>query len=113
MAKDHYHNRTGRSKRLRWSHLTPGIAGLQPGLTGEPRQEPAERHLVVRDPLDLGDLQSGSKIPTEMVSLWTSRPRWIGKVRDSSHGRLLSVCWLRPPVWVSHVICGREPAVPS
>ncbi len=54
------------------------VAGSQPGPIGEPRHEPADRRLIVGDPLDVGDLLVRSKTPTEIVSLWTSRPRWIG-----------------------------------
>ena len=35
-------------------------------------------------------------IPTEMVSLWTSRPRWIGASCVTLATAGSSVCWLRP-----------------
>jgi len=41
-------------------------------------QDLADRCPVVGDPLDVGAVVVGrGSIPTEMVSLWTSRPRWI------------------------------------
>jgi hypothetical protein len=35
-----------------------------------------------------------------------------GKVRDTNHGRLLPYVGSARSVWVTHVICGPEPAVP-
>src|SRR5215211_6179126 len=50
-----------------------------------------------------GTCWSAGKIPTEMVSLWTSRPRWIG-VRCETLGTAGSFRMVAPPapVWVTH-----------
>src|SRR6266516_5584196 len=52
---------------------------------------------------------SAGKIPTEMVSLWTSSPRWMGATREilATAG---SFRMLAPPasVWVTHVDADRS-----
>jgi hypothetical protein len=58
------------------------VAGSQPAGIAEAANEPADRCLVVADLLDLWDLLVGRQIPTEMVSLWTSSPRWMGTLRE-------------------------------
>jgi hypothetical protein len=56
-----------------------------------------------------GTCWSAGKIPTEMVSLWTSRPRWIG-VRCETLGTAGSFRMVAPPapVWVTHADADRS-----
>jgi hypothetical protein len=60
------------------------VAGSQPAGITKAANEPADRGLVVDDPLDVGPVAVGARIATEMVSLWTSQTQvgW-GEMRDT------------------------------
>jgi hypothetical protein len=62
--------------------LEPGptrlVAGSQPTGVTQAANEPAHRRLIVGIRSTSGTCWSGVRIPTEIVSWWTSRPRWIG-----------------------------------
>jgi hypothetical protein len=89
------------------------VAGSQPGPIGKLRQEPANRRLIVGDPIHVGNLLVGPQDPDRdrvLVDVQAEMDR--GKVRDTNHAGSLRM--LAPPaqVWVTHDICGPEPAAP-
>jgi hypothetical protein len=66
------------------------VAGSQPRPIGEPRHEPADRRLIVGDPLDVGDLLVRIQDPDRDGGLVDVQAKMdSGKVRDTGHGRLL------------------------
>jgi hypothetical protein len=72
------------------------VAGSQHAWITKAADEPADRGLVVGDPLHVGNLLVGSQDPTEIVSLWTSKPRWIG-ARCETLGTAGSFRMVAPP----------------
>jgi hypothetical protein len=99
------------------SQLKPGRAGLvagsQPAGVTKAANEPADRRLVMADPVDLRDLLVRLQYPhRDRVSVHVQAKVDGGKVRDTGHGRLLPYVGSARSVWVTHVICGPEPAVP-
>jgi hypothetical protein len=96
--------------------LEPGRAGLvtgsqQPGII-KPRHQPADRRLVVADPLHVGDLLVGSQDPDRdgvLVDVQAEMNR--GEVRDTGHGRLLPYVGSARLSVGDPRRCGPEPAV--
>jgi hypothetical protein len=86
---------------------------LATGPDREPRHEPADRRLIMRDQIDVGDLLVSDQDPDrDRVLVDVQAEMDPGKVRNTSHGRLLSYVGSARPVWVTHFICGPEPAIP-
>jgi hypothetical protein len=69
-------------RRQQPGQVVPGraglIAGSQPTGITKAANEPADRGLVVGDPVDLGACWSDRSVPTAIVSRCTSSPRWMG-----------------------------------
>jgi hypothetical protein len=85
------------------------VAGSQhPGIT-QAADEPADRHLVVDDPLDVGDLLVGSEDPRrDGVPMDVQAEMDRGKLRDTGHGRLLPYGGSARSVWVTHADADRS-----
>src|SRR6266545_7708421 len=87
--------------------LEPGRAGLvagsQPAGVTQAANEPADRWLVVGDPVDLGDLLvGGENSHRDRVAVDTQTKMDRGKVRDTGHGRLLPYVGSARSVLVTH-----------
>jgi hypothetical protein len=64
-------------------------------------------------PPDLGYLLIGRQDPDrDRVAMDIKTEMDGGAMRDTGHGRLLPYVGSARPVWVTHVRCGPEPAVP-
>jgi hypothetical protein len=99
--------------------LIAGRAGLvagsqQPGL-GKAANEPADRGLVVGDPLDVWAVAVvGQDRHRDGVLVDVQAKVSGGEMRDTGHGRLLLYVAPSAPSWMTHalVTCGTEPAAP-
>ena len=85
------------------------IAGSQPAGVTQAADEPADRHLVVGDPLDVWDLLVRMQDPDRdgvLVDVQAKMDR--GKMSDTGHGRLLPYGGSARSVWVTHADADRS-----
>jgi hypothetical protein len=79
------------------------VAGSQHARVAEAANEPADRCLVVGDPLDVWDLLVGRQDPDRDRVLVDVQPKVDGcNTRDTGHGRLLPYGGSARSVWMTH-----------
>ncbi len=91
------------------------VAGSQPAGITKTANEPADRRLVVGDPVDHRALMVGGK-DRHRDGVLVDVQAEVGRaeMRDTGHGRLLPYVAPSAPSWMTHalVTCGTGPAAP-